>query len=70
MSYHILGNSKDLYKGFGPREGLEGPFLFVTNKVLYYDNVEGQYYDPTTDFYVSNDEIQMLNQNLVEILQK
>ena len=40
---------------YGPRKGLEGPFNF-SGRVLYYDNKEGKYYDPKTDFYVSHSE--------------
>lgn len=46
---------------FGPRAGLEGPFNF-SGRVLYYDNKEGQYYDPLTDFYVEQDEMDAINQ--------
>jgi hypothetical protein len=54
---------------YGPRKGLEGPFNFM-GRVLYYDPKEGSYYDPTTDFYVSQDEMDMLNHNLMNLLQK
>jgi hypothetical protein len=46
---------------FGPRAGLEGPFNF-SGRVLYYDNKEGQYYDPLTDFYVEQAEMDAINQ--------
>jgi hypothetical protein len=36
--------------------------------VLYYDPKEGSYWDPTTDFYVEQSEMDQLNQNLVDIL--
>ncbi len=38
-------------------EGLEGPFVFDTGKILYYDPKEGKYYDRDTDFYISNKEM-------------
>jgi hypothetical protein len=41
---------------YGPRQGLEGPFNF-SGRVLYYCNKEGQYYDPTTDFYLEDSEM-------------
>ena len=50
-----------------PRPGLEGPFWFV-DRVLYYDAKAGQYWDPTTDFYVSNEDMDRLNQQLVDFL--
>jgi hypothetical protein len=50
---------------YGPRKGLEGPFNF-SGRVLYYDNKEGQYYDPRTDFYVEQAEMDMINQSLMD----
>lgn len=41
---------------YGEREGLEGPFSGDNGKVYYYDPKEGKYYDPDTDFYLSQDE--------------
>lgn len=38
------------------RPGLEGPFRQPSGKVLYYDPKAGQYYDPSTDMYVSNED--------------
>lgn len=43
------------------RDGLEGPFVMNSGKVLYYDPKEGKYYDRDTDFYVSNED--MLHHN-------
>jgi len=37
------------------RQGLEGPWSF-NGKVLYYDPIEGKYYDSDSDFYLSNKE--------------
>jgi len=55
MGYKVLGKTEDLLKGYGPRQGLEGPFNF-NGRVLYYDKREGKYYDPRTDFYLSYNE--------------
>jgi hypothetical protein len=52
---------------YGPRKGLEGPFNF-SGRVLYYDAKEGSYYDPTTDFYVEQSEMDMINNRLMEVL--
>ena len=43
---------------WGPKRGLEGPFLFKGRRVLYYDPREkgGTYYDPTTDMYLDHQE--------------
>jgi hypothetical protein len=38
------------------RDGLEGPIMTRSGKVVYYDNVEGKYYDPDTDMYLTYDE--------------
>ena len=40
------------------RTGLEGPFRLRSGKVVYYDPKEGQYYDASTDMYLSNEEHQ------------
>jgi hypothetical protein len=42
-------------EGYVARKGLEGPFNF-DGRVLYYDPIEGKYYDPRTDFYVPHSE--------------
>jgi hypothetical protein len=54
---------------YGPRKGLEGPFNF-SGRVLYYDNGEGQYYDPTTDFYVEQSEMDLIHNRLMNVLQQ
>jgi hypothetical protein len=38
------------------RDGLEGPIMTRSGKVVYYDHVEGKYYDPDTDMYLTYDE--------------
>ena len=50
-----------------PRKGLEGPFNFL-GRVLYYDPKEGKYWDPRTDFYVEQEEMDQLNRNLQKLL--
>jgi hypothetical protein len=52
MGYKVVADKyqmDEMRTKYGPRQGLEGPFNF-SGKVLYYDNKEGQYYDPRTDF--------------------
>ena len=44
------------------RPGLEGPFHTKSGKVVYYDKQEGKYYDPSTDFYISHDDYQAMNE--------
>ena len=36
------------------RAGLEGPFQFADSRVLYYDPIEGRYYDAGSDIYVDH----------------
>jgi hypothetical protein len=70
MGYKVLADrfeTDQMRTKYGPRKGLEGPFNF-SGRVLYYDNKEGQYWDPKTDFYVEQEEMDMINQRLVDIL--
>ena len=64
MGYRVLPSRDAKWQ---PRKGLEGPFWFV-DRVLYYDPRAGQYWDPTTDFYVEQDEIDLLQQRVIDIL--
>lgn len=48
------------FNSYGPRNGLEGPFSF-NGFILYYDPKEGKYYDPINDFYLSNEEFQLIS---------
>jgi hypothetical protein len=66
MGYRVLEETDMMRVKYGPREGLEGPFNF-SGRVLYYDNKEGQYYDPTTDFYVEESEMQMLRDSFYKL---
>jgi len=38
------------------KEGLEGPFMTRSGKVVYYDPKEGKYYDRDSDMYLSHEE--------------
>jgi hypothetical protein len=64
MGYKVLGERDAKWQ---PRKGLEGPFWFV-GRVLYYDPKAGQYWDPTTDFYVEQEEMDLLQKRVVDIL--
>lgn len=66
MGYQVL--SKDVMRGYEPRRGLEGPFIFAGGRILYYDPKEGQYYDPSCDWFVSNEEVNMLHERLISSL--
>ena len=69
MGYRVLDTVDNMRQKYGPRAGLEGPFNF-SGRVLYYDNKQGEYYDPTTDFYVSREEMDTINNQLYELLKK
>jgi hypothetical protein len=55
---------------WGPRKGLEGPFHYPSGAVLYYDPKEGQYYDPTTDFYVPHEDVDELKNQIFSVLRE
>ena len=65
MGYRVVDTIDVMRDKYGPRKGLEGPFNF-SGRVLYYDNTEGQYYDPTTDFYVEQAEMDKINTRFFE----
>lgn len=65
MGYKVIGKRDERWE---PRKGLEGPFQYLNGQVLYYDPRAGQYWDPTTDFYVSNEDVALLQQQLVDFL--
>lgn len=65
MGYCVIGQKNPKWE---PRKGLEGPFYFINGQVLYYDPKAGQYWDPATDFYVSNEDVAILQQQLVDVL--
>lgn len=66
MAHRIV---PDRLAGHGARRGLEGPFAFL-DRVLYYDPVQGQYWDPGTDFYVEQAEMDLINQRLIDFLNR
>jgi len=68
MAYRILNTKRDVR--WQPRKGLEGPFFYPNGQVLYYDTKEGQYWDPTTDFYVTNEDVADLQQMFLEVLMR
>jgi hypothetical protein len=65
MGFKVLGQRDIRWE---PRKGLEGPFHFLNGQTLYYDPRAGQYWDPTTDFYVANEDVAKLQQQLVDFL--
>ena len=69
MGYRVVDTMDMMRDKYGPRKGLEGPFNF-SGRVLYYDNKQGQYYDPTTDFYVEQEEMDEINNRFFEQFKK
>ena len=63
---HKVFEVDNMREKYGARAGLEGPFNF-SGRVLYYDNKEGAYYDPTTDFYVEEDEMSMIREGFMKL---
>lgn len=51
-----------------PRKNLEGPFFYASGRVLYYDPKEGKYWDPTTDFFIDDEEIAFLHTETLKLL--
>ena len=69
MGYQVLHETDQMRQKYGPRKGLEGPFNF-SGRVLYYDPVEGAYWDPTTDFYMEQSEMDLINHRLLKVLSR
>ena len=70
MGHRIVADKSQMdmmREKYGARKGLEGPFNFG-GRVLYYDNQQGQYYDPATDFYVEQDEMNEIHARLLSVL--
>ena len=68
MGYKVLADKFEMDQmrvKYGPRAGLEGPFNF-SGRVLYYDNKEGAYYDPATDFYVEDSEMTLIRDGFLK----
>jgi hypothetical protein len=66
MGYRIVN---DVLQGYGARKGLEGPFN-IGGRALYYDPREGSYWDPRTDFYVDQAEVNYLHNELMRVLER
>ena len=67
MGYRVLSKREEK---FGPRKGLEGPFYYPSGAVLYYDPKAGQYWDPTTDFYVENEVVASFQREIFNIVSR
>jgi hypothetical protein len=67
MGYAVLGERDAKWQ---PRKGLEGPFYYANGRVLYYDTKDGNYWDPQTDFYVEQEEMDQLHSYLAKVLSR
>jgi hypothetical protein len=56
MGYKIINVTPEFRAAYEPRAGLEGPFFYEGNRVLYYCPHEGRYLNPMTDMYLTYDE--------------
>ena len=73
MGYKVIADkfeTDQMRTKYGPRAGLEGPFMFAGGRVLYYDPKEGKYYCPRSDWYVEQDEMNLLQNQLMDMLRK
>ena len=62
MAYTVFKHNRN----YGAREGLEGPFHYPNGQFLYYDPKAGEYWDPTTDFYVVREDVARLQQSIFD----
>ena len=58
MGYRIINLTPEFRAQWEGRNGLEGPFFYDGNRVLYYCPPEGRYLNPQTDMFLSYDEYQ------------
>ena len=56
MGYRVINVDQEFRAKFEARNGLEGPFFYDGNRVLYYSNKEGKYLNPQTDMFLTYDE--------------
>ena len=72
MGYTVVADRSEtdqMRTKYSPRKGLEGPFNF-SGRVLYYDPVEGKYYCPRSDWYVEQEEMDIINTAFMERFKK
>ena len=58
MGYRVINVDPEFREQFTERNGLEGPFFYDGNRVLYYDTRAGLYLNPQTDHYLTYQEYQ------------
>lgn len=65
MGHRVMPKFPD---GYGPRQGLEGPFRYPNGRILYYSPGDGQYWDPATDWFVPEHEVAELQTSIFQRL--
>ena len=68
-----LGNIEEGYsilpsidrEKYQERDGLEGPIMTQSGKVVYYDPKAGDYYDPDTDMYMDYEDFKALDRKAI-----
>jgi hypothetical protein len=65
MGYRIMRERDAKWQ---PRPGLEGPFFYPNGQVLYYSPSDGEYWDPTTDFFVPAEDVAELQNQFLQVL--
>lgn len=70
MGYRVLGKTEDVFKGYEARKGLEGPFVYPNGRILYYSPKDGEYWDPSTDWFVGTYEVEELKNQIFDILKR
>lgn len=70
MGYKVLSVMDNMRDNYGPRKGLEGPFSYPNGRVLYYSPVDGEYWDPRTDFFVPAEEVYALQDSIFDVIRK
>lgn len=57
-------------KKYGPRKGLEGPIHYPNGRILYKEKSSGEYWDPTSDYFVPDDEVNVLKASLFNLIKE
>lgn len=50
------------------RKGLKGPYSYPNGRVVYFDPKQNEYWDPTTDWYISREEMESLKNSMLDLV--
>ena len=56
MGYRIINVTPEFRAQYEQRDGLDGPFFYDGNRVLYYSIQDGRYLNPQTDMFLTYEE--------------